>query len=45
MYGQLASDIDSMNRREWLDEEVALLQQKVIDGETQEQWRRVAHLG
>ena len=42
MFEQLAEDIDSMKRREWLDEEVATLQQKVIDGETQERWRRVA---
>jgi len=42
MYQKLIKDIDGMNRREWLDEETASLQQKVIDAETQERWRRVA---
>lgn len=42
MYESLIRDIDALGRREWLDEEVATLQQKVIDGETQERWRRVS---
>ena len=42
MYEKLSRDIDGFNRREWLNEEIATLQQKVIDAETQERWRRVA---
>ena len=42
MHEMLSKEIDSLNRRVWLDEETASLQQKVIDGETQERWRRVA---
>ncbi len=42
MYHRLVGDIDALDRRAWVDEEVASLQQKVIDGETQERWRRVS---
>ncbi|MCG8648743.1 MAG: HRDC domain-containing protein [Pirellulales bacterium] len=31
-----------MNRRHWLEEEIAIFQQKVMDGETRENWRRVS---
>ena len=42
MYDQLASMVDKLQRRAWLDEETENFQQKVIDGETRENWRRVS---
>jgi ribonuclease D len=42
MYAQLSAMVDKLDRRRWLDEETANFQQKVIDGETRENWRRVS---
>ncbi len=42
MHDQLASMVDKLQRRAWLDEETENFQQKVIDGETRENWRRVS---
>jgi ribonuclease D len=42
MYEKLASMVDRLNRRDWLEEETDNFQQKVIDGETRENWRRVS---
>ena len=42
LYDQLASMVDKLLRRAWLDEETENFQQKVIDGETRENWRRVS---
>ncbi|MBL6724548.1 MAG: HRDC domain-containing protein [Rubripirellula sp.] len=42
MYQQLDSEVIKLDRRSWLDEESDRLQQKVIDGETKENWRRVS---
>lgn len=38
----LLADVRRANRNEWLEEETARLQQKVIDAETQENWHRVS---
>ncbi|MGC6445292.1 MAG: ribonuclease D [Rubripirellula sp.] len=42
MYTQLNAQVQQLDRVEWLEEETDRLQQKVIDGETQENWRRVS---
>lgn len=42
MHAQLTSMIDRLARRSWLEEETANFQQKVIDAETRENWRRVS---
>ena len=42
MYNQLAAMVDKLNRRSWLDEETGNFQQKIIDAETRENWRRVS---
>lgn len=42
MYHQINSTVCKLKRESWLDEETARLQQKVIDGETKENWRRVS---
>ena len=42
MYKKLMKMIDKLGRREWVEEETVLNQQKVIDGETRENWRRVS---
>lgn len=42
MHDKLAKMVGDMDRREWLDEETEVNQQKVIDGETRENWRRVS---
>ena len=42
MYTQLNRQVQQLDRVEWLEEETDRLQQKVIDGETQENWRRVS---
>lgn len=42
MYEKLAKMVKKLDRQTWLEEEIALAQQKVIDGETRENWRRVS---
>lgn len=42
MHQQLSAMVDKLNRQGWLEEETALFQQKVIDAETRENWRRVS---
>lgn len=42
MYKKLMKMIDKLGRREWVEEETVVNQQKVIDGETRENWRRVS---
>lgn len=42
MHAQLARMVDQFDRKSWLDEEIELFQQKVIDAETRENWRRVS---
>lgn len=42
MYRQLAGMAEELNREKWLEEETQVFQQKVIDAETQENWRRVS---
>lgn len=42
MYGKLSAMVARLDRQAWLDEETALFQQKVIDAETRENWRRVS---
>ncbi len=42
MYNTLLKKATKLNRVEWLEEETAANQQKVIDGETKENWRRVS---
>lgn len=42
MHNQLAAMVDGLNRRSWLEEETSNFQQKIIDGETRENWRRVS---
>lgn len=44
MQQKLAAWIDQRQRRSWFDEEVAALQQTVIEAEQQENWRRVSGL-
>lgn len=42
MHRQLNSMVKKLNREDWLEEESAIFQQKVIDAETRENWRRVS---
>lgn len=42
MYSQLSSMVDKLDRQSWLEEETSNFQQKVIDAETRENWRRVS---
>ena len=42
MYRKLHKMVDKFDRQEWLREETEVFQQKVIDGETRENWRRVS---
>ena len=42
IYRDQVKMIDKLDRRGWLDEETELRQQKVIDHETAENWRRVS---
>ncbi|TWU54645.1 Ribonuclease D [Rubripirellula tenax] len=42
MHDQLSSMAKKLNRAGWLDEETGIFQQKVMDGETRENWRRVS---
>ncbi len=42
MHGKLAKMVEKLDREQWLIEETELFQQKVIDAETRENWRRVS---
>ena len=42
MHQKLIQMVDQFDRRSWLEEETEISQQKVIDGETRENWRRVS---
>jgi ribonuclease D len=42
MYEQLSGMAKKLGRDGWLDEETGIFQQKVIDAETRENWRRVS---
>ncbi len=42
MYEKLSKMVDELQRQSWLAEETEIFQQKVIDGETRENWRRVS---
>ncbi|WP_237607637.1 ribonuclease D [Roseimaritima sediminicola] len=42
MQKKLAARVDQLQRQSWLEEEIADLQQAVINGEEQENWRRVS---
>lgn len=42
MYGKLSAMVSTLNRDSWLEEETSIFQQKVIDAETRENWRRVS---
>ncbi len=42
MYRQLNLMVEKLKREDWLEEESAIFQQKVIDAETRENWRRVS---
>ncbi len=42
MHEQLAAMAVKLNRTSWLDEETGIFQQKIIDAETRENWRRVS---
>ncbi|TWU42013.1 ribonuclease D [Novipirellula artificiosorum] len=42
MYNKLAAMVNTLQRETWVEEETANLQQKVIDAETRENWRRVS---
>ena len=42
MHEQLSSAARKLNREDWLTEETEAFQQKVIDAETRENWRRVS---
>lgn len=42
MYETLSGMVDRLDRSSWLTEETGVFQQKVIDGETRENWRRVS---
>jgi ribonuclease D len=42
MYEKLSAMTEKLDRRSWLDEETEIFQQKVIDAETRENWRRVS---
>lgn len=42
MYHKLAAQVEKAGRRTWLDEESDLVQQRTIDAENTESWRRVS---
>ena len=42
MYKKLSSSISQLGRDSWVEEEIENLQQKVVDAETRENWRRVS---
>ncbi len=42
MYEKLSGMVDKLSRQQWLEEETESFQQKVMDGETRENWRRVS---
>ena len=42
MYQKLFAMVQQFEREDWLNEETAVFQQKVIDAETRENWRRVS---
>ncbi|MFK8110940.1 MAG: ribonuclease D [Rubripirellula sp.] len=42
MYEKLSSMAKKLERAEWLEEETEIFQQKVMDAETRENWRRVS---
>lgn len=42
MYTKLSSAVEQMDRQDWLEEETESFQQKVMDAETRENWRRVS---
>ena len=42
MHDKLKSMVIDLNRQDWLTEETGVFQQKVIDAETRENWRRVS---
>jgi ribonuclease D len=42
MHRQLNLMVEKLKREDWLEEESAIFQQKVIDAETRENWRRVS---
>ncbi len=42
MHDQLSDAARKLNREHWLEEETAIFQQKVMDAETRENWRRVS---
>lgn len=42
MYRKLNSMVEKLDRQDWLREESEVFQQKVIDAETRENWRRVS---
>lgn len=42
MYDTLTKSIDKLKRQSWVEEEAASNQQKVMDAETRENWRRVS---
>lgn len=42
MYEKLAAQIERAGRRSWLDEESELIQQRIIESENTESWRRVS---
>ncbi len=42
MYRQLAQMADKLDRARWLEEETEVFQQKVMEAETRENWRRVS---
>lgn len=42
MHDQLSAAAEQLNRTGWLDEETEIFQQKVMDAETRENWRRVS---
>lgn len=42
MYQKLFAMVEKFERQEWLREETEIFQQKVIDAETRENWRRVS---
>ena len=42
MHGKLSAMVSTLDREAWLEEETSNFQQKVIDAETRENWRRVS---
>lgn len=42
LFQSIREKVDRLDRREWVEEEVATLQQKVMSAETRENWRRVS---